>query len=327
MLRRALRRLAAPALAPVATAVAAGARAPGPARGLAVATWNISWGQGWGSELSGSAPFRSHGAIDGALTAMARVLRAADVDVAFLQEVDLSAARSGHVDQARILAERAGFPWVAAAASWDLPYLPYPLWPPSQHAGRIRSGGAILSRYPLRDAWIETLPKPAARTAVYRAFYPSRYLMGAVLDAGEGQVVQLAQTHLEAFDLDNRRLQAGIVASRVAALARAPRLVFGGDLNTVPPSAAVRHGYPDEPHTDHRADPTYPIISAVPGLIPAHPPGEACFTFPAHQPCRTLDHLFVAGALAVESARVASEGGESSDHLPVIARLRLLSRP
>lgn len=326
MLLRALRRISAPALAPVpTTTVIAGAVPPSPARTLTVATWNIAWGQGWGSELSGSVPFRSHADIDRALTAMAAVLRNAAVDVALLQEVDLSAARSGHVDQARAIAERAGFPWVAAASSWDLPYLPYPLWPPSRHSGRIRSGGAILSRYPLSAAWIETLPKPAARSAVYRAFYPSRYLMGAVLDAGDDQLIQLANTHLEAFDLDNRRLQAGIVASRVAALARAPRLVFGGDLNTVPPSAAVRHAYADEPHTDHRSDPTYPIISAVPGLTPARP--EQGFTFPAHQPSRMLDHLFVAGALAVESARVAPEGGESSDHLPVIARLRLLSRP
>lgn len=329
MIRRALRRFSTPALVPVATTtVIDGARAPAPTRALTVATWNISWGQGWGSELSGSAPLRARAEIDRALEQMGDVLRSEGVDVALLQEVDQAAVRSGDVDQARALAVRAGLPYVTFASSWDLAYLPYPVWPPSKHTGRIRSGGAILSRYPLGHAWIELLPKPTQRSALYRAFYPSRYVMGAVLDAGDGLLLPLVNTHLEAFDPPNRRLQAGIVGSRVAALARAGSLVFGGDLNTVPTAAAVRHAYPDEPATDHREDPSFAIIARTPGLrhVLAEDAQAASCSFPAHQPNRLLDHLFVAGEVAVDAARVVTEAGPASDHLPLVARLRLLSR-
>jgi endonuclease/exonuclease/phosphatase family metal-dependent hydrolase len=243
--------------------------------------------------------------------------------------VDLAARRSGAVDLAEALARRAGFGWVAAASSWEVLYLPYPYWPPTHHTGRISSGGAILSRYPLSAAWIERLPKPRSQPAWYRAFYPWRYLMGATVDAGQGRTLRALHVHLEAFDPDNRQLQAGMVATRLCALAREGRLVFGGDLNTVPPSAPLRHHYPDEPRTDHRGDRTYSILQRVPRLTSVVPDQtftaepEAFATFPAHRPNRMLDHLFVAGALSVEAAVVGRAAGNASDHLPLHARLRL----
>lgn len=299
---------------------------------LTVVTWNIAWAQGWGSELSGRATLRTPAEQDRALEHMARTLLALDADVVFLQEVDLYAARSGYVDQARTLAERARYRYVAAAPSWDVAYLPYPYWPPTRHTGRVRSGGAILSRHPLSAAWIELLPKPTSHPGWYRPFYPHRYLMGARLDAGQGRRVQLVQTHLEAYDGTNRQLQAGILATRLAALVHEPFLVFGGDLNTVPPDAPVRHGYPDEAHTDHRADSTYARVIATPGLRAVVDPPRlaadpaAFHTFPAHAPNRMLDHLFVGPSLAVQTARVVREAGAESDHLPLCATLGLLSR-
>jgi len=319
--------LAPPRLTPIAPRrLVPGAPAPPPARAVTVATWNIAWGQGQGSELSGSAPMRTPAERANALARMGAWLAREKIDIALLQEVDLGAARSENLDQATILGEQAGMMWAAAAPSWDLPYLPYPK---GRHAGRLRSGGAILSRFPIRSAWIETMPKPIAKPAWYRAFAPARYLLQAEIDLGEGRIIQAATAHLEAFDAPNRRLQAGIVSSRLSALLEKPYLVFGGDLNTVPPGAKIAHGYPDEPDADHRHDPTYRIIHDTAGLTAVIPPEtigrdpDAYHTFPAHQPCRMLDHMFIGPGARVAYARVGIEAGDASDHLPVMARLAL----
>ena len=66
-------------------------------------------------------------------------------------------------------------------------------------------------------------------------------------------------SHLEAFDQDNREMQMKLVSQTINEDPTSIR-IFGGDFNSVPREAKLRHGYPDEPETDHRNDRTLEIL-------------------------------------------------------------------
>lgn len=303
--------------------------APPPARtstAINVVSWNVAWAYGWGSDYRPDAPTRTEADLSKNLERIAQTLVQLDADLVLVQEIDFGSDRSFGVDQAHRIAELAGLTYVAPAVSWDLRYLPFPYWPPSRHAGRVRSGGAILSRFPLSDCWVELLEKPASQPFWYRPFYLFRYLQGCSVTVG-GRRVTVVNTHLEAFDPLNRQEQARVLADRVAKL-EGP-VVFGGDLNSVPPEAGLRRGFPDEPETDLTEDATISIVRAIPGLQSVVSTASVSedpsrwYTFPSHAPNRTLDHLFVGSDLKVLSAKVHREAGEASDHLPVVARIAL----
>ncbi len=286
--------------------------------------WNVAWGYGRGSE--GKGPRRPRAHFDAALARIGDVLAALDPDLALLQEVDLGAHRSHGVDQARAIAARAGLPHLARAESWTARWVPFPPWPPRDQFGAMRSGGAILSRFPLRAHRVELLPKPATNPAWYNLFYLFRYVQEVEAELPSGPLA-VTNVHLEAFDVPCRRAQARALATRLEA--GPPRAVAGGDLNAVPPEAPVRHGYPDEPGADHRDDDTLAVLRAVPGLHDSVPEAAllaapaAFHTFPAWAPTRMLDHLLAGEALEVLEARVVREAGEVSDHLPLLVRLRV----
>lgn len=289
-----------------------------------VVTWNIAWGYGWGSEGSGGSKTRAH--FERTLGEMGRVLASLDPDVVLLQEVDFDATRSHHIDQAEHLARRAGLPFVAKAVSWSANWVPFPYWPVSDHFGAMKSGGAILSRHPIRDHRVETVKKPDANPWWYNLFYLFRYHQQLTLDTDHGPVV-VFNVHTEAFDQDNRVQHARRLAERIAAEIT-PHTVVGGDFNTVLPEASLRRGYPDEPDTSHVDDPTLELIRGVSGLVDPiagerYLKNEASWlTFPAHDPNRKLDYILHGAGYQELGAEVPrSVAGDLSDHLPVVVKL------
>ncbi|MEO1233288.1 MAG: endonuclease/exonuclease/phosphatase family protein [Myxococcota bacterium] len=287
---------------------------------LVVVTWNIAWG----SVGSGGAKPKEH--FDRTLEEMGRVLRSFDPDVVLLQEVDFDCDRSHRQDQAEALARTVELPFVAKAVSWEAPYIPFPYWPPEDHFGTMRSGGAILSRFPLADHRVQTVAKPDENPWWYNLFYLFRYYQQATLQMASGPV-RLFNLHTDAFSQENRIQQARIVAEQVSR-ELLPRTVVGGDFNTVPPEATQRSGYADEPDNSHVDDPTLEIIRGVQGLVDTVPgPAyleneEAWFTFPAHEPNRKLDYLMYGAGYRVVSVEVPRGlAGDLSDHLPLVVHL------
>ncbi len=300
-------------------------RRPDDPQHLKVLVWNIAWAYGWGSEGSGEARPLAH--FERNLDTMGRLLAAHKPDIVLLQEVDFDSARSHGMNQAERLARQAGLSYVAPAESWTAHYVPFPYWPPANHFGHMHSGGAILSRYPLRKHEVELLPKPTDNPWWYNLFYLFRYVHQVEVEHPEGPI-RVVNAHLEAFDAANRFNQASRVRDVLDQLTDA-HVIFGGDLNSVPPESPVRHGYPDEPDTDHRSDETIAILrSANPvtdtlaaATFTSTP--TAWFTFPAHAPNRKLDYLFASETFEVVSAEVLREVDGASDHLPVLVELRL----
>lgn len=292
---------------------------------IVVVTWNVGWGFGAGSEGSGA--LKSPEEMARGLAALGKSLAELDPDVAFIQEIDFDADRSQNVDQAIAIARAAGMRFVAEGVSWRTNYLPFPYWPPSGHWGAIVSGGAILSKHPLSDCTVQTLPKPAGAPWWYRPFYLFRYLQACTATVG-GKKIRLYNTHLDAFYQPNRIEQAEQIAELIGA-GDTDLAIFGGDFNTVQPEASQRAAYDDEPETDHAEDRTVLIIRAIEGLRDVLAPSEFAaheqryFTFPAHAPTRKLDYIFIGHKLLSVETRVPTEVGTTSDHLPVLSRIVL----
>ena len=289
-------------------------------RALTFVSWNIAWGQGEGSAED---PARPAAEIAASIQKIGVSLRELGADVVLLQEVDFDSARSQRVDQALALARLAGLPHLACALSWRTNYLPFPSGPPRDHWGRVRSGGVILSRYPIRSCSVELLPKPSSRSAIQRCFYLFRYIQRCELAVGE-RLVTVYNVHLEAFDWENRADQASHLARRLSS-ELTPLTICGGDFNTEPPQSTI----PDGPGVQQTADPTQLRIRAVAGLTDvvsteAHAADPAAwYTYPAGAADRRLDYLYAGRAFHPIQVRVAPEVGTPSDHYPLIARLGL----
>ncbi|AHG89768.1 Endonuclease/exonuclease/phosphatase [Gemmatirosa kalamazoonensis] len=260
----------------VALAVAACAPHPGGApagpAALRVATYNIEYG-------------------GGDLERTAAALRALDVDVAALQEVDVHwAARSAFVDQATTLGERLGM---------RVRFAPIYTLPGADSVPR-EFGVALLTRYAIvrwRNDSLTRLSTQDANAA------PTRMpgLLDATLDV-RGTPVRVLVTHLD-YRADPR-VRAAQVAELLAVLdeSRAPTLLFG-DLNAPPDAPELR-----------------PLLGRLRDAWPDS--AGTGLTYPADSPTKRIDYVLLSPHFRVRSATVPAV--RASDHRPVVVDLRLV---
>lgn len=285
---------------------------------LTIATWNIAFAQGSGSDGSSYEP-RSRTEMETRLNTMAQLLVDHRVDIALLQEVDFDADRSYRIDQLKFLAERSGLSNAAYAPTWIANYVAYPGLNPRKHWKSMNSGAGIISRFPISENKVELMKKPASRSIFYRLFYPFRYRQFVLLGNNESDL-SLTNLHLEAFDSENRQVQAKQVQRFLSKYG--PDL-FGGDFNSIPPDSKKRNRYVDEPEISFENDTT---MNGFFGLADYREAADSSasssewLTFPAGNPSRRLDYLFIGDDWEVLDAWVLKTG-ELSDHLPVFARI------
>jgi endonuclease/exonuclease/phosphatase family metal-dependent hydrolase len=218
------------------------------------------------------------------LEEVARLVRAHSADVVLLQEVDRGTQRSGGVDQLQVLTERTELDSVFGR-TLDYDGGQYGL-------GALSRGGF---------GYEETVPlhvaPPQARAG--GSHEPRGALVTIVLTPlGRWQAIT---THLDASAGDEYRVQE---AKSLLELVRARRatgtpLLVGGDMNAPPES---------------------PVIGRLLefGLRDAWAEcgkGDG-FTFPAAQPIKRIDYLFLDGTLRCTSAEVIDT--QASDHRPVL---------
>ncbi|GAB3010370.1 endonuclease/exonuclease/phosphatase family protein [Niabella terrae] len=153
------------------------------------------------------------------LDAVATVIKAQHPDIVALQEVDVHTARSGKIDEAALLAEKAGFPYYYFAKSID-------------HDGGDY-GVALLSRFPLTEKRTHRLPTVEGTGGELRV------IALAVITLPGGKKLEVASTHLDAQRERTNRLRQIEEIGHVAEKALFP-LIIGGDFNAAEQDEVIK---------------------------------------------------------------------------------------
>jgi endonuclease/exonuclease/phosphatase family metal-dependent hydrolase len=211
---------------------------------ITVMTWNIKFG---GARLDfffdciGDVHTMKKSQVEAHLAAIARKIEAERPDVVFLQEADVNAKRSAYVDQVQYLLDHTYLNYGAYASHWRVEFIPY------EELGRMDSGNAILSRWPVADAVRIALPLRTDQSELTRQHYLKRNMLRAVVEIPEVGPLTVINTHAVTYSHDDtkRRHLRLIKQEMDAAVAREERFVGGGDFNAQPPGSAKWTDYPD----------------------------------------------------------------------------------
>lgn len=217
---------------------------------------------------------------------IAQVIAACDADIVALQEIDVGRLRSGGFDQARIIAEKLGF-----SSHFH----------PALRVAEEQYGDAVLTRWPSRLVKVGLLPG-------LNDLWLSEP-RGAIWVEAEvhGVRLQVINTHFGLRRRERRAQAAALLGSDWVGRCRPPYAVLG-DLNSLPRGSVYR--------------------SFTARLRDAHlagTRGRPQPTFPSRRPLLRIDHIFVSSDVEVASAAVVRSplARAASDHLPLVARLRI----
>lgn len=292
---------------------------------IKIASYNIGHGQG---VKKNSWDYRDKKATIGQLETVAAAINKMDADAIMLQEVDLKSNRTHGIDQLKFIKQRTAYGYQACALVWKKNHVPFPFFPLKHQIGMVRTANCILSKYPLSNHESLIFDKPASHPWWLNIGYIDRGLQRVNMKIGEKKIA-LLNVHLEAWDIAAREKQILEVASYMAILDMP--LILGGDFNTLMPDTKKLSGFPDEPEADFTKDRTLSIlIKKEPQLIiptisaTSNENPYEHFTFPANAPDRRLDYIFIKEKdIAFKNFRVVSEAGVASDHLPVMAQIKI----
>lgn len=238
-------------------------------------------------------------------------LKSLQPDIVALQEIDFDAYRSFNRNQQYAVSAALEMAFGAIAVNWDKRYVPFPYWPPQAHYRQIISGQAVLSRYPILRNERLVLEKVPSNPFFYNALYLDRVAQVSEIDVS-GQPLIVINVHLEAFDAPTRSRQTQAVRELAESYAENYPVLLMGDFNS-----SLNRDEGEAPRS-------IGILLDSPALASALPTAPASFTFPSDQPQYVLDYIFYTPAtLEVVATAVVAEAAQASDHLPVMAQVKL----
>jgi endonuclease/exonuclease/phosphatase family metal-dependent hydrolase len=269
---------------------------------LRVLTYNIAHGRGPGLGAANVGGDDKEAKRD-RLVQIGHQLKSMGLDLIFLQEVDFNTWWSHGMDQASIIAEAAGFPYIARQRNFDTGL---PLF------RRYDFGNALLSRLPIEEVDRLQLP-PFSELEVLIA--GNHDAMVAKIALSKDEQVLVIGLHLEVRSEDIR-VQAAQQMIRLQRRQSLPTILLG-DLNSTPP------GMPDSQNSLLGQN-TVELFERF-GEFQRRPArGQAThhhFTFPTEGPRRTIDWVMPDRNWQILEYRVVHDIRES-DHLPVMSTLR-----
>lgn len=269
-----------------------------------IMTYNVGYLSGM---TNNSSEWREHAKTAENYKKLLQLLGSDTPDLISFQEIDYHSKRSGWIDLHDSLATHF-YPWSVKAINWDDNYVPFPYWPPRVHFGKIRSGQSIMSRWKLADPKREVLENVDSYPFYYSAYYLDRLLVSATVKHPVRDFV-LMNVHTEAFDTLTRNNQLSMVYDRFKAESRKHAVIIAGDFNASPESG--------EPGIQLF------LKDSTVGCVALHSEQANYFTFSSGNPQVRIDYIFYSKKDFEETeGHIATEFGEISDHLPVVARLK-----
>ncbi len=280
---------------------------------LTIMTYNLGYLSGMKNNLAVDMPEEL---FDENLEKARRLLDMYEPDIIGFQEIDFASSRSWNLNQLDSLST--GYYQAYRSVNWDKRYVPFPYWPLKYHFGKMLSGQAILSKYPLSNEETVVLQKPINAPFYYNKFYLDRLVQIADVQVGD-RVVKVMNVHLEAFDPETRESQAVIVKELFERYANDMPVILIGDFNA---SLWFESHY----------DKTMKTITSASGLSSATNKNvgggvdEANFTFSSGAPYQMIDYiLYNPKFIQPIYSKVLQEAGEISDHFPVIMKFTFTS--
>lgn len=230
---------------------------------------------------------------------IAKTLKDLELDIVVLNEVDFSAAWSNQINQAKYIAEKAGFKHVVEQRNIDIgvPFF------------NFKFGNAVLSKHPVIESSHIKFEPYSTLENIFAGNHDSAY---TVIDSPQGKVGIIA-VHLESRS-EAHRLAAAKQIRRLSENFGHATLALG-DFNSAPKD----HNNTTTDETGANAI-SYLLDDTIfegDRRIKDH---ERYYTFPAVNPDRIIDWILVNKEFDVTNIR--TDNTELSDHLLISAKLR-----
>jgi len=298
---------------------------------LTVMSWNIGYGA-----LGDNADFFMDGGSSVKTADVKRVnenmqgvineITAVNPDVFFLQEVDRKSSRSEKINEYSLIEDVFGNYNSTFANNFKVSFLPYPVPP----IGKVDSGVATFSSYPIADASRIQLPVPFT-WPVSMVNLKRCLLVSRVSVEGSDKQLVLVNLHLEAYDDGEGKIaQTKMLAEFLNSEAEKGNYVIaGGDFNQIFSSADV-NAYPAQEGkwaagqidvNEIGGDWQFLMDSSVPSCRSLDRPYENADrdTFQYY----LIDGFIVSGNIRVGSCENQDLGFAVSDHNPVVLKITL----
>lgn len=246
-------------------------------------------------------------------TAILAKLKSTTPDLVGFQEIDYNSKRSYHTDQHTLIGQEL-YPYTVKSVNWDKRYVPFPYYPLKVHFGKVLSGQSMMSKYPLENSKRIVLEEVASQPFYYKALYLNRLLQVATVKHPLGAITFM-NVHAEAFDQATRKAHIDFVYERFWEAAQKGPVILVGDFNSDPnyENSAILKFLADE-RIGHAASGT---VSGT--ILPR--------TYPSNNPKERLDYIFFTlSDFELVDSKVVSTYETISDHLPCIAKLRIINR-
>ncbi len=323
---------------------------------IKVVTWNIRFGSGrleWFLDSCGDRALADYDSIEIIMQKIADTLNVFDADIVLLQEVDIESKRSAYLDQVQYLLDHTYLNYGVYASMSEVDFAP------TDGLGRVNTGNAILSKYPITESERIQLRLRTDQDKLVKYFYAKRNIIKANIPelSHDGKKLFAVNIHATAFATDDTKLRH--IEKYIEVLGKinddGDLFVTGGDLNSVPPGSITDFCENDKCEGEE-CDGDYENNKAYEAAYFEHFEGEPDILVPlynsysaaiqldscnlpihfTHAPStnrdsndnlvkydRKLDYLFTNNSFESGSGKTHQSAWNLSDHTPVSATLIL----
>jgi len=262
------------------------------------------------------------------LDKIAEVLIKADADIVLLQEVDINSSRSYKINQGEYLANKSSYNHYACASLWRRKVFP----DINGRHGILEHGLCILSKFPLTNHEAQIFNLSKGIPFFLRWLFNPHGVQKVDVKLGS-RLITIVNLHLDPWSSKERELQMKNVINWLKPIKYS--VVLGGDLNLEPTETSFKTTYhlKDKPwfisidQANLQNEKTLTSLKEL-GFKPCidskrylkNP--QIYYSYPSNNPKVKLDFIF-SRKLEVINGYIFHEAKDASDHLPIVAEIKL----